>query len=713
LISALRTAYVLLISVLYTIADPPDSIKSDRSGAGRVAGQRRHGWRADSMLDAAALRDLIRRRLTRRTLFRAGGAGVATALIVGADRVATPTTVEAASLAGAAAENDRAVPTRSRAEMLALDPHAFTGRVFAAPAEQAGPCLKILPLTRAKLLAGGRFDLRVEATGVDPSAIELLLHAQGPNGPAAILTGEPIRTSVKPDSLEVTYKGLAYETPGTYSVAATIQGSGVQASVEHEVVVASAGKKAKNVIFFLGDGMGQGPITAARILSRGIVEGKYNSLLEIDRMQFRGLVTTSGSDSISTDSANSMSAYMTGHKSAVNAMGVYEGNDPDPNRHPWQETMAELLKRTKGMAIGIVTTAEIQDATPAAVFAHTRRRSEYLEIMDQALDPVRMPDVLMGGGLASLVPQSVDGSRRKDDRDLTQEFRDRGFAFVQDRTELKQAAGDPATTRLLGLYAMGHMQAYIDRELRKDPMAPTSGSLAVTRPFGDQPTLMEMTAAAIAVLEKNPNGFFLMVEGANIDKFEPPLDWQRAVYEAIELDQAVGVAKRWAASRDDTLIVVTADHNHSMSVVGIHDRGKGTGRDANGVYAEAGFPNFVDSNGNGFPDDPDPTRTLFVGWSNHPDHRDDFGMDLTFTEPALVASGAPANSPAAPNPAKDVEGELQTGNLPLAQPNCVHAVDDVAIVASGPGSERVNGVLDNTEVFFVITDAVGVDARRG
>jgi len=401
---------------------------------------------------------------------------------------------------------------------------------------------------------------------------------------------------------------------------------------------------------------------------------------------------------------------MTGHKSSVNAMGVYEGNDPDPNRHPRQETMAELLKRTRGMAVGIVTTAEIQDATPAAVFAHTRRRSEYVEIMDQALNPAQMPDVLMGGGLASLLPQPVTGSRRKDDRDLTQEFRGVGFAYASNRDELKQAVGDPATTRLLGMYALGHMQAYIDRELRKDPLAPTSGTTTVTQPFPDQPTLMEMTEAAISVLSRNPNGFFLMVEGANIDKFEHPLDWQRAVYDAIEFDQAVGAAKRWAAGRDDTLIVATADHNHSMSVVGIHDRTRGAGREVNGIYADAGFPNFVDSNGDGFPDDPDPTRTLFVGWSNHPDFHDDYAMDAKFIEPAMLPTGQ--TSGAVPNPARDPQAELQIGNLPTSQPNCVHVVDDVWIVASGPGSEKVNGVLDNTEVFFVITNALGIDARR-
>ncbi len=117
------------------------------------------------------------------------------------------------------------------------------------------------------------------------------------------------------------------------------------------------------------------------------------------------------------------------------------------------------------------------------------------------------------------------------------------------------------------------------------------------------------------MLQQNPNGFFLMVEGASIDKMEHPLDWPRAVYDTIEMDKAIGIARRWAEEHGgETLIVVTADHNHSMSVIGTHTRSINAGRQGNGVYAA----DFRDADGDGFPDDPDPNRTLFVGWSNHP-----------------------------------------------------------------------------------------------
>jgi alkaline phosphatase len=639
--------------------------------------------------------------LSRRTLLKAGGGGVAAAAFVG---IGTPSAAAAPGPIGSTGAATSGVTTAPPSGPLtAVDPHEFTTR--SRPGRGHGrpgtPELKILPLDRAKFLAGARFDLRVEASGVDPRSAKIEIEVIGPNGPAPILDGEPERTSEADDSLEITYQGLTYPDAGIFTVKATVRSRGQRAAAEvsHQVVTANAGaRKAKNVIFFLGDGMGQPAITAARILSKGITEGKYHSLLEMDRMEYRGIVGTSGADALATDSANSMSAYMCGHKSSVNAMGVYEGNSPDPNNHPRVETMAELLKRSREMAIGVVATSEVQDATPAAVWAHTRRRSEYLEIMDQALNPNQTPDVLMGGGLASLLPQSHPGSRRQDDRDLVKEFGDLGFAYAQTREQLDAVMGE-APERLLGLFHTGNMNVYIDRQhIKQDE---------VLGEWDDQPTLMEMTSAALQVLEQNDNGFFLMVEAASIDKMEHPLDGPRAVYDTIEFDQAIGVAKAWADGRDDTLIVITADHNHSMSIVGTHDRRTADGRAANGVYGDATFPTYVDSDGDGFPDDPNPEVGLFFGWSNHPDHTDDFQHNDVFAQPALRDD----DGNAVDNPDRDPGAELQIGNLPFNQTNCVHTVEDVSVFASGPGSERFNAFLDNTEIFFAIMDALDLDPR--
>ena len=626
----------------------------------------------------------------RRGLLGAGAGGIATAIVWGS------------GLRGADAAS--ATTVRTAGELSVKDPHHGTGFVRASlrSATTTGTAVKVFPIDRAKFQVGGTFDLRIEATGVDPETTRIVIKVSDGHGPAPLLGPAPTRTSSAADSVEVTYRGFIYPSAGTFTISAEVTSSAGSAktSVKHQVVLSKAGgKTAKNVIFLLGDGMGAAAITGARILSKGISEGKYHGLLEMDEMDYRGTVTTSGSDSIATDSANSMSAYMTGHKTAVNAMGVYAGNSEDPTQSPHVETMAEVLKRSRDMSIGIVTTAEIQDATPAAVFAHTRRRSEYLDIMDQALQPGQMPDVYLGGGRASLVPQSDPISKRKDDRDLIEEFKDKGFAYAGTRAELEDvmAAGTP--DKLLGTFTPGHLNVYIDRQITPNP--------EVLGDYTDQPGLVEMTKAALKVLEKNDKGFFLMVEGASIDKSEHPLDGPRAVYDTIELDQAVGIAKEWAKDRDDTLIVVTADHNHAMSIAGTHTLSKeaSPAREQNGVYADAGFPTYVDSNGDGFPDDPNPDVQLFFGWSNHPDHPDDFAHNPVLAQPALLDK---TTGVAVPNPARDPGSVVQIGNLPLEETNCVHTVEDVQIVASGPGAKAFGKLLDNTEVFHSICAALGL-----
>jgi alkaline phosphatase len=422
-------------------------------------------------------------------------------------------------------------------------------------------------------------------------------------------------------------------------------------------------------------------------------------MLEMDDMDAYAAVTTSGMESIATDSANSASAYATGHKSVVNAMGVYPDNTEDPNDDPRVETIVELAKRTRHMAVGLVTTAEIQDATPAAMFAHTRRRAEYLAIMDQYLHPPQMADVIMGGGSALLLPQSTPGSRRKDNRDLFKEFEAKGYTTATTRTELATAG---APDKLLGLFHLGNMNVYLDKAVFK--------KADVLKQFTDQPMLWEMTEKALGVLEKNPNGFFLMVEGGLIDKQAHPLDWQRTVWDTIEMDKAVGVTKQWAAAHgDNTLIIVVADHAHSMSITGTYWEGDGKkGREAVRVYSAAQFPDYRDVDGDGFPDKVDVSRPLAIHWANHPDYYENYRV---FDEP--IAPTVKEGEKWIANAQRAGADELQPGNIPASESNEVHTVEDVPLTASGPGAEQFHRTIDNTEVFFAMVNALGLDARQG
>jgi alkaline phosphatase len=391
---------------------------------------------------------------------------------------------------------------------------------------------------------------------------------------------------------------------------------------------------------------------------------------------------------------------MTGHKSAVNALGVYVSRAKNSLNHPKQETLGELIRKTSSKSIGVVSDAEIEDATPAAVVSHTRRRSDKSEIVGMFYDV--KPDVLLGGGSAYFLPKSTPGSKRKDDVNYIEKFQNDGFTFVTDAFELKEKSKN--AKKLLGLFHMGNMDGSLDRRILKNE---------VTKNFPNQPDLTEMTAAALEVLSKNKEGFFLMVEAALIDKATHPLDWDRAFYDTIMLDKSVAVAKEFMKKNPDTLIIVIGDHTHGISIIGtIDDNKEGAEmREKVGVYAEAGFPNYKDENKDGYPDTPNVSKRLAVFINNFPDHYETFRpkLDAQFTPAIKNEKGEYVANEAY----KNVKGAVfREGNLPRSQDTGVHSVDDMVVQAFGPGGEAIKGYMDNTEIFKVIVNALGIGHNR-
>ena len=243
------------------------------------------------------------------------------------------------------------------------------------------------------------------------------------------------------------------------------------------------------------------------------------------------------------------------------------------------------------------------------------------------------------------------------------------------------------------------MNVYIDRAVIKNPK--------VLKGFTDQPGLVEMTEKAIDTLSKNDNGFFLMVEGACVDKQLHVLDWQRAAYDNIELDKAVGAAQKFAAQNNDTLIIVVADHAHGASITGTyHELDGKTGREAVRTYADSKWPTFEDADGDGYPDNPDPAVTLAVQFANHPDCNIDYRFKDVPTPPAIMGKDGKAIA----NPL--TKGEFYAGNIPAKADQEVHAADDVILTAQGPGADYFKGTMDNTEVFFGIVRALGIDGNK-
>ncbi len=580
---------------------------------------------------------------------------------------------------------------------------AALGALIFSSAASSAFAAAIFPIDRADILVGSKFDFKVEFDEiVDAAKVKVTVngvdHAKALGATATFIENEE---QLKASALIL--RDVVIRKPGRYEVVAT---DGKQTMTVNWEVFATGPRKAKNVILFIGDGMTVANRTAARIMSKGIREGKYLGKLSFDDMPHMALIGTSGVDSIITDSANSMSAYATGHKSSVNALGVYVARNKDNLAHPKVETITELIKRKTKMSVGIVTDAEIQDATPAGMFAHTRRRGDKEIITEQLF--FSGADVILGGGSAYFLPSKAPGSKRKDTNDMLALFKADGYAFAGTGTEMKSAAANPKTRRLLGMFHPENMDGALDRLYLKKG--------TVDR-YPDQPDLTEMTRVALEVLSRNKDGFVLMIEAGLIDKFSHRLDGERSVYDTIMLSNAVQIAKDFAARRNDTLIIVTPDHTHGMSLVGtIDDEKKGSEmREKVGVYEEAGYPNYPPADANGYPPTLDVSRRLGIFYTNAPDHYETFRpkLDEPFTPAVKDDKGNIVANPKY----QDVAGAISLiGNLPKtgsrAASEGVHTADDGVLTAIGPGSEQFKGFMDNTEVFRVMVNSLGLGQGR-
>ncbi|MGE7370271.1 alkaline phosphatase [Neorhizobium sp. NPDC001467] len=566
----------------------------------------------------------------------------------------------------------------------------------------AAQAAEIFPLDRATILSGSPFDFKVEFDAVvKPEDVKITVNGQ--DYKAAL--GKEVEFVAEEKNKDkvlgsaVILRGVTIANAGDYKV--EVSAGSETKNVTWNVYGTPAQAKAKNVIFLIADGLSVAHRTAARIMSKGMTEGKANGRLHMDDVPPVAFIGTSATDAVATDSANTMSAYMTGHKTAVNAIGVYADRTPSSMDDPKVENIAEALRRQTKKSIGIISTAELQDATPAAIVAHTRKRGDKAEINGMLFDV--KPEVVLGGGSAYFLPQATAGSKRKDDKDYIAMFKEAGYTLATSKDELATAAG-ANDGKILGLFHTGNMDTTLDREFLK------KGTVGK---FPEQPGLVEMTQAALDTLSKNPEGFFLMVEAANVDKMSHPLDWDRAVVDTIEFDKAVGVAQEFAAKNPDTLIVVTGDHTHGVSIIGTVDDDKpGTDmREKVGTYAEAGFPNYEDKNGDGYPDKVDVSRRLFLNANNGPDHYETF-------RPKLDGPFAPAiqnerKEYVANEQYKDVPGAvLVTGIIPKSADSGVHAVDDIVLQAEGPGAEGFRGYMEQSDVYKGLAEAFALGAKQ-
>lgn len=565
----------------------------------------------------------------------------------------------------------------------------FASSAYAAPA--------IYPVDTANFLSGAKFDFKVEFDGVvKPNDVSVHINGKDMNavfGKAAQFV-EREKDGKGGEASAYVLRDAAL-TPGDYSV--VVKSPAGEGKALWKVYDVPAKAQVKSVIFLIADGLSMGHRTAARLMSKGVHNGIYKDRLSMDSLPHIATLGTCSVDSIAADSANTASAYMTGHKSSVNALGVYADRTPDSLDDPRQETIVELLRRTTKKSIGVVSDAELQDATPAAAVGHTRRRADKEEIAEMFYN-IR-PEVLMGGGSAYFLPKSVPGSKRKDDKNFIQSFKNDGYKLVTSGTELSAAMASKPE-KLLGLFHTGNMDGVLDRKFLK------KGTVSK---FPDQPDMVDAFKAALGVLSSNPEGFFLLAEAGLVDKYSHPLDWERAVYDTIMFDKMVAVAQEYCDKNPDTLLIVTGDHTHAMSVIGtVDDRIQATEmRDKVGVYEKAGYPDYTDADNDGYPDKVNVQKRLAAFIGNFPDHYETYApkMDNPFV-PAVqdenkqyVANEAFKNVPGA---------QFRPGNLPRSESTGVHAIDDLVLHARGPHADAFKGFMDSNEVFRIMAEALAL-----
>lgn len=469
----------------------------------------------------------------------------------------------------------------------------------------------------------------------------------------------------------------------------------VKASQAISARIAERGQpRAKNVILFVGDGMGIATITAARIYAgqtKGVDGESYQ--LAMDKLPYSAFSKTYTHDAQVADSAPTAVAMTAGIKSYNGSIGVTQAanlKDCTSAKTTGTTTLWELAEAS-GMATGVISTATITHATPAATYAEVVERdweadvavsaegkaAGCKDIAAQLVDWTKTHgdgfEVILGGGRANFLPSTEADpeyadrkGRRADGRNLAAEWQ----AGAANRTVVHDTAGFNAFNwngdgQVFGLFESSHMQYELDR----------------SRAATGEPSIKDMTTAAITRLSRNPNGYVLMVEGGRVDHGLHAGDAQRALGDAAALDEAIAAAVAMT-SAEDTLIIVTADHSHTLSMAGYPQRGNpilGLVKEGDKlVLARDGKPYTTLSFANG----PGSICTAQADGKWLCDRADLTNVDTT----AL--------------------GFRQQSLVPLGSET--HGGEDVAIFAGGPGANLFSGTMEQNEIFHVMARSLGL-----
>lgn len=404
--------------------------------------------------------------------------------------------------------------------------------------------------------------------------------------------------------------------------------------------------KPRSVILLVGDGLGFSQLSLARYATKG-----RDGRLALESMPVTGFVSTWSASNFVTDSGAAATAFSSGVKTDNRFLGL------DPAKRPVR-TLGELAKAA-GWRIGYVTTTRITHATPAAFYAHHDDRYDEARVAEQLV--AADVDLALGGGRAQFVPEVAGGARR-DDRNLLDEARARGWSVL----ERGQKPAWDGTGRLLGLFASSHLAYELDD--RNYP------------PERRDPTLAQLTEVALDGLPRDGKPFFLMIEGGRIDHAGHEFDAAGVVAETARFDEAVARVLDWRRRNPETLVLLTADH-------------------PTGGLALNDFARWDDL------DD----RTASVLWLASQIRNAGAGIDL-LAERTGYDDWTEAEVDAVRDAPDAYEANRRLGRSLAARDGFTwaakvtdddthgHTADDVPIFAEGPGAERFGGALDNTEI---------------
>ncbi|MCW5889141.1 MAG: alkaline phosphatase [bacterium] len=473
-------------------------------------------------------------------------------------------------------------------------------------------------------------------------------------------------------------------------------------------------KRARNVILFVGDGMGIATVTAARIRQGQLRGGTgEENFLAFERLPFTALSKTYNTDYQVPDSAGTITAMLTGVKTRAGVLGIDDSIARGDFAGTEAASVPTLLERAEdaGLWTGVVTTTTVTHATPAGTYAHTpdrdwegdakmpeaARAAGFPDIARQLVESPHGdgPEIVLGGGRAFFQPTTAADPEypertgtRLDGRDLVGEWQAKrpGSAYVWNREGLL-ALDLGQATRVLGLFEPSHMQFEDDR----------------ARDAAGEPSLSEMTAAAITLLSRAPKGYFLLVEGGRIDHGHHASNAHRALGDTIELSNAVRVALE-KTQGTDTLIVVTADHSHTLSMAGYPRRGNPILGLVSGSSGEGGPSPGPAKDLTGKPY----TTLSYANGPGYPGASDSQPEGpKTFPHPAKSFQGVTRGRPDLTHVDTTAPGYLQEATVPLGSET--HGGEDVVVWAGGPSAALFHGTREQSYVYHVMAAALGLD----